>query len=352
MFKYIELIPNGRLNMVNSSYQKIMGTHPIFFENLLLGGSTSSIKDLELTDCVAKGILSLDSRFNLNSNNFILDKNNPSNLNYIAGHIHSESYPPDYGTIQWNIQGATGTFSIPFGSGANNENDVNLLYTVVNAGSYDGYVKFATYHTPDFTNTPLPDGVFSLNPYKDMNVVDRFWIIEPHYNTRPGIQLGFKYTMQDIDNPNRIKQPDLKAIRYNTNSLAWDDWEPSSISDPDHKSLATGDVPKQYFFTNWTLASESDGGDFWIPNAFTPDRDESYNNEAFGPVITFFFSNYEFYIYNRWGQEIFKSTNINNKWDGTLQNEVVPGGVYTWLIVLTKKNNKRYKYTGTVNVIL
>jgi gliding motility-associated-like protein len=289
----------------------------------------------------------------LNSNNFILDKNNPSNLNYIAGHIHSESFPPDYGTLQWNIQGATGTFSIPFGSGgSNNDNDVNVLYSVISAGSYDGFVKFATYHTPDFTNSPYPDGVIALTPYKDMNIVDRFWIIEPNYQIRPSIQLGFSYTQPDISPPNLIKQLDLKAIRYNSNSLVWDDWEPSSISDPDHKSLATGDVPKQNFFTNWTLASESDGGDIWVPNAFTPDRDESYNNETFGPVITFIYSNYEFYIYNRWGEEIFKSTDIYNRWDGSIKDIVVPGGVYTWLIVLTKKNHKRYKYTGTVNVIL
>lgn len=350
LFGNIETVPNGNLYMANNNaLQAIRGTTPTHFENLIL---VSFEKNLMITDCNVKGILSLDARLNLNENNLIIDSREPGSINYISGHIHSESFPPAYGTIQWNVGDALGNYSIPFGSGANNSNDVNLTFITTAPGDASGFVKFATYHTPDYTNYPFPIGVTKLEPHMDMNVVDRFWVVDPNYALKPQIQLGFKYTNMDIDNPNKIKIPSLKAIRYNSNSLVWNDWTPSSTSDEDNRFVLTGDVPKQYFFTNWTLASEDAGGDIWIPNAFSPDRDENYTNESFGPVITFPYAKYEFYIYNRWGELLFQSDNINIRWDGTYMNQVIQGGVCTWLIVITKESGKKYKYTGTVNVIL
>lgn len=350
LFHNIEGIPNGRLYMANlGALQAIEGPSATHFENLILTGFE---KNLAISDCAIEGILTVDARFNLNEYNFIIDNRDPNSINYLSGHIHSESYPPLYGTVQWNIGDALGVYSIPFGSGANNQNDVNLTYTSISPGNASGYTKFATYHTPDFTNYPFPNGVYSLLPHTDMNVVDRFWIVEPNYANKPEITLGFKYNSMDVDNPNRIKQPTLKAIRFNSNGLTWNDWSPTSTSNADNKIVTTGSIPKQYFFTNWTLASEEAGGDIWIPNAFTPDKDENYTNESFGPVITFPYAHMEFYIYDRWGEMVFKSEDINYKWDGTYYQQVVQGGVFSWLIIITKESGKKYKYTGTVNVIL
>lgn len=350
LFNNIEGIPNGNLFMANqSALQAVKGTAPTHFENLILTGFE---KNLQTTDCSLQGILTLDARFNLNENNFIIDTRDPGSINYVSGHIHSESYPPVYGTIQWNIGDALGNYSIPFGSGANNSNDINLFYSSISPGDAAGFVKFATYHTPDFTNYPIPSGVTTLSPYNDMNVVDRFWVVEPNYSNKPEITLGFKYNFMDVDNPNKIKQPTLKAIRFNSNSLTWKDWAPSSNADADNMLVTTGSIPKQYFYTNWTLASEDVAGDIWIPNAFTPDRDENYTNEDFGPLITFQYARYEFYIYDRWGELVFQSEDINHRWDGTYMNSVVKGDIFTWLIVITKESGKKYKYTGTVNVIL
>ena len=350
LFNNIEGTPNGNLYMVNiNALQAIKGTASTHFENLTLSGFE---KNLLVTDCSILGTLTLDARFNLNENNFIIDSKDQGSINYLSGHIHSESYPPVYGTIQWNIGDALGNYSIPFGSGANNSNDVNLSYSSISPGDAFGFVKFATYRTPDYTNYPVPNGVNSLSPYNNMNLVDRFWIIEPNYNNRPEIELGFRYNSMDVDNPNKIKESTLKAIRCNSNGLTWNDWLPTSTADADNNLVITGAVPKQYFYTNWTLASEDAAGDIWIPNAFTPDKDENYTNETFGPVINFQYARYEFYIYDRWGELVFKTENIDNQWNGTYLNKVVKEDIFTWLIIITKESGKRYKYTGTVNVIL
>ena len=61
---------------------------------------------------------------------------------------------------------------------------------------------------------------------------------------------------------------------------------------------------------------------------------------------------FNFYIYNRWGQLIFESTNINYGWDGKYMNEYVKPDVYKWTLIYSGKNSKvSQRKEGTVNVI-
>lgn len=71
---------------------------------------------------------------------------------------------------------------------------------------------------------------------------------------------------------------------------------------------------------------------FYVPNAFTPNGDE--HNNIFIPVITTGFdpTDYTFVIYNRWGEIVFETFNIDEGWDGTFQGQVVQDGVYVWSI--------------------
>ncbi|MGK5643358.1 gliding motility-associated C-terminal domain-containing protein, partial [Streptomyces sp. URMC 126] len=54
--------------------------------------------------------------------------------------------------------------------------------------------------------------------------------------------------------------------------------------------------------------------DALFPTGFTPNNDGT--NDYFGPVNPRFFKNYELHVYNRWGEEIFSSTNPFDYWDG------------------------------------
>lgn len=69
----------------------------------------------------------------------------------------------------------------------------------------------------------------------------------------------------------------------------------------------------------------------FVPNSFTPNKDEI--NDLFFPVIRDIKpENYLFSIYNRWGELIFSTKNINGKWDGTFKNNKVQNGIYSWEI--------------------
>lgn len=70
--------------------------------------------------------------------------------------------------------------------------------------------------------------------------------------------------------------------------------------------------------------------ELWVPNAFTPDGD-GVNDifKAKGVNI----QEFQMFIYNRWGQMIFESNDINEGWDGTFKGEACKMDVYVWKII-------------------
>lgn len=66
-----------------------------------------------------------------------------------------------------------------------------------------------------------------------------------------------------------------------------------------------------------------------MPNAFSPDGDD--NNETFGPILgELELINYQFVIFNRWGQKVFESDEPEIAWDGRVNGKEAPIDVYVW----------------------
>jgi gliding motility-associated-like protein len=92
---------------------------------------------------------------------------------------------------------------------------------------------------------------------------------------------------------------------------------------------------------------------FWAPNTFTPDNDQF--NQSFNII---FYSGYdpfsfELTLYNRWGELIWESHDVNVGWDGTYNNGMkVPDGVYTWKVRFKRiQNDLKETFFGHVNVL-
>ncbi len=74
------------------------------------------------------------------------------------------------------------------------------------------------------------------------------------------------------------------------------------------------------------------GTPFYLPNAFTPNADGL--NDSFAPIPRYDYVNrYHLSIYNRWGQLIFETTDINKGWDGTYKGSPCMVGAYVYRIV-------------------
>ena len=69
---------------------------------------------------------------------------------------------------------------------------------------------------------------------------------------------------------------------------------------------------------------------FFVPNAFTPNNDTK--NDVFYAISSEELSNFEMQIFNRWGEVIFKTNNIDEGWDGNVNGGVAQNEVYVWLI--------------------
>jgi gliding motility-associated-like protein len=86
-----------------------------------------------------------------------------------------------------------------------------------------------------------------------------------------------------------------------------------------------------------------------IPNVFTANDDNL--NDTFGPIGTFFTA-YNTRIYDRWGNEVFRSTPDRLRWDGRHQNGgPLAEGNYTYVIEVTDLNGKAILREGRVTLL-
>ncbi len=85
----------------------------------------------------------------------------------------------------------------------------------------------------------------------------------------------------------------------------------------------------------------------FVPSAFTPNGDG--NNEYFDIQGTGI-NEFSLRIFNRWGELLFYSNDMNTSWDGTTKGLLVPSGSYTYYIEYRTWNNKYRMEKGTVSV--
>jgi gliding motility-associated-like protein len=87
-----------------------------------------------------------------------------------------------------------------------------------------------------------------------------------------------------------------------------------------------------------------------VPTAFTPNNDGL--NDYFSPHNALKADNYDFQIYNRWGQRLFNSRNWKDKWDGRVNGVLQTTGVYVWMLSYTHHDTgKQVFQKGTVTLI-
>lgn len=88
---------------------------------------------------------------------------------------------------------------------------------------------------------------------------------------------------------------------------------------------------------------------FYAPNAFTPDDGNGKNDLFFvtGTNIV----NVHLFVFNRWGEKIFETQNINEGWDGRYKGEYVQQDVYVWKAKLEYANGDAESVYGHVTVL-
>jgi len=85
-----------------------------------------------------------------------------------------------------------------------------------------------------------------------------------------------------------------------------------------------------------------------FPNAFAPNSTPP--NHEFKAVGEFF-GKYNMQIYNRWGELLFETQNINEGWNGTYNGQLVQQGSYVYKVSMVDLGGRRFSQSGTVLLI-
>jgi len=87
---------------------------------------------------------------------------------------------------------------------------------------------------------------------------------------------------------------------------------------------------------------------FFLPNAFSP------NGDGQNDYLTIFSSGHDFEfirIYNRWGNKVFESKSLQNKWDGKFKGKDASADAYFWVARYRDKARNRITKKGTVIIV-
>lgn len=85
-----------------------------------------------------------------------------------------------------------------------------------------------------------------------------------------------------------------------------------------------------------------------VPSAFSPNGDGI--NDTFVPM-GLFVDTFQMLIYNRWGEVLYQTNKIKDGWDGTLDGQPVPDGVYTYRIAFSDSLGQEFVKLGTVILV-
>ena len=86
-----------------------------------------------------------------------------------------------------------------------------------------------------------------------------------------------------------------------------------------------------------------------VPSGFTPNGDGV--NDYLYPLNLYKASNIRFRVFNRLGQLVFESHDMNSKWDGRINENEQPVGTYVWMLEYNDESNKKVSMKGTTVLI-
>ncbi|MCB9235000.1 MAG: gliding motility-associated C-terminal domain-containing protein [Bacteroidia bacterium] len=86
----------------------------------------------------------------------------------------------------------------------------------------------------------------------------------------------------------------------------------------------------------------------FIPNAFTP-NDDGINDIYY--IQNSNFRKFEFAVFDRYGNQIFATTNSEFRWDGRVGGRMVPMGSYVYIFHGVTNDDMTIKRSGTITIV-
>jgi gliding motility-associated-like protein len=159
-----------------------------------------------------------------------------------------------------------------------------------------------------------------------------------------------------------ILDPEIKFLSMSSDDVsAWyyefGDGGNSAYASPVHEYQMPGDYRVTLFVRNSFGCTDTSSRmvkidpeyRFWIPNTFTPNGDGM--NDLFHPVGIGWLE-YEFEVYNKWGEKLFSTSETKRGWDGTFKGMPCEQDVYVYRITLVNEVTREGNtFIGHVNLL-
>ncbi len=166
--------------------------------------------------------------------------------------------------------------------------------------------------------------------------------------------------------PTTILNPNITFtdLSFNANSWLWSFGDLTNSSSTDQNPTFTYPDPTCYMVilevTSFDGCIDTASQEvcidpdvsIYVPNTFTPD--ENGTNELFIPVtVGINPEKFEMWIFDRWGNVIFYTDDINEGWDGRVigSSEICQQDTYVWKISVKDMLDKKHELLGHVNLI-
>lgn len=201
--------------------------------------------------------------------------------------------------------------------------------------------------------------LFTASVSNQFGCVEEYEIWVEYYNI--GITIGEILSSEDTIYFNSGEFSQLEIDFVDTYQYEW--FPEDGLDDPFiHNPIATPEETTTYTVTVIdeggcvaerevtivVLNPECDEPNLFLPNAFSPNGDGEND-------ILYFRSNIvdemELSIYNRWGQLVFRSTDQNNGWDGTYENDQLPPDVFGYYLRARCFNGMEFFKKGNVTIL-
>lgn len=147
----------------------------------------------------------------------------------------------------------------------------------------------------------------------------------------------------------KYKPAVLKTLSSNYDSYLWNTGETTPTIFVNQTGTYAVKVTQKSCEASDTIKVLPGDCDIYIPTAFTPNNDAL--NETFGVVDYTSVQYFSLQIYSKWGQLIFSTNDVNQKWNGTYKGKNMPNGSYLWMLNYTNNRGRKYYEQGTVMLI-
>ncbi|NQY10847.1 MAG: gliding motility-associated C-terminal domain-containing protein [Flavobacteriales bacterium] len=87
----------------------------------------------------------------------------------------------------------------------------------------------------------------------------------------------------------------------------------------------------------------------WAPNVFNPNNPDPQNQAFY--VRGFDLKEIKIMVFDKWGNTVFETDDINEGWDGTFKGETMSTGVYVYHVMATSNSDEELEIKGNVTLI-